>query len=59
MRTGFKVSRKEVMEVNERVREVMGAGLMVAERLGARLAEGGGGYFSLFPLLNSNARCLC
>ena len=42
MRAGFKVSRKELTEVNERVREALGAELMVAERLGARLAEGTG-----------------
>jgi hypothetical protein len=42
VRAGFKVSRKELTEVNERVREALGAELMVAERLGARLVEGSG-----------------
>jgi hypothetical protein len=49
VRAGFKVSRKELTEVNEQVREALGAELMVAERLGARLAEETGEYpFRLF-----------
>ncbi|KAH6628815.1 hypothetical protein F5144DRAFT_604940 [Chaetomium tenue] len=40
VKEGFWVSRREVVEVGEKVRGVLGVEMVLAERLGARLGEG-------------------